>query len=175
MIRKLLASNGLTKRIGLVLEHALQLTRSARRTPTPRTPPTRASTPDAGGDSVGSRNPRGGSARATADGPGVPVGARRITWTFFGVPVKDHEGTRLMDLTVTSKDQASRTGRLLSDIGRLRAGTISPADFSRRWRGVVIAGAAVEWRPGHVLEASRQSGPPPGAERYRRTVRWGSS
>lgn len=96
-------------------------------------------------------------------------------WTFLGIPIVNGAGTDVVTLTVHSFDQASQTGQYLNDIGKVRYGRMGPAEFAARWGGRRIGGVEVEGRAGHAVEALRQAGPPPGAERYRRTVRRGPS
>jgi hypothetical protein len=92
-------------------------------------------------------------------------------WMFFGVPIAEAGGTRVVDLTVHSHADASMLGRYLSSLGQLQAGWVSKGDFEARWGGVVLAGFVLEARAGHALEAMRRAGPPPAGERYRRSVR----
>ena len=95
----------------------------------------------------------------------------RPQWTFFGVPIQQGAGTAVVDLTVHSAEQASQVGRYLSDIGQMRIGHLSADDFAWSWRGESIGQFVLESRPDHAIEALRRAGPPPGAERYRRSVR----
>jgi hypothetical protein len=94
----------------------------------------------------------------------------RPEWTFFGVPIADAGGTRVVNLTVHTERDASRTGSYLSDLGKLTAGDLRPAEFESRWRGESIGGVRFESRPDYAVEAARRAGPPPGGERYRRSV-----
>jgi len=101
--------------------------------------------------------------------------AARVEWVFAGVPVHEVGGTRVVTLTLFSKSQASETGRYLSDLGKVQSGWLSARDFESAWRGRPIGGIQVEWRADFAVEAVRRAGPPPGAERYRRTIRRGPS
>jgi hypothetical protein len=95
----------------------------------------------------------------------------RVEWTFFGVPIAEPGGTRVTNVTVHSEENASTLGRYLSDLGQLQSGWLSSGEFEQRWDGVRLGKFALESRPGHALEAMRRAGPPPGGERYRRSVR----
>jgi hypothetical protein len=92
-------------------------------------------------------------------------------WTFFGVPIAEPGGTRVTNVTVHTDAQASTLGRYMSSLGQLQDGLLSDAEFAERWTGVTLGGFVLEARAGHVLEAMRRAGPPPGGERYRRSVR----
>jgi hypothetical protein len=92
-------------------------------------------------------------------------------WSFLGVPVANGAGTDVVTLTVYDFQQASLAGRYLNDIGAVLSGNLSATEFAARWSGQLIGGVPVEWRAGHVVQAMRQAGPPPGVERYRKTVR----
>ena len=97
--------------------------------------------------------------------------AARVEWVFAGVPVQEAGGTRVVTLTLFSKAQASETGRYLSDLGKVLSGWLTARDFEAAWRDRTIGGVQVEWRADFAVEAVRRAGPPPGAERCRRTVR----
>jgi hypothetical protein len=92
-------------------------------------------------------------------------------WTFLGVPVVSGAGTDVVTLTVYDPEQASLAGRYLNDVGAVQSARLSAEEFAARWYGRPVGGVAVEWRAGRVVEALRQAGPPPGAERYRKMIR----
>lgn len=92
-------------------------------------------------------------------------------WSFLGVPVVNGDGTDVVTMTVFEFEQASLTGRYLSDIGAVQSGHLSPGEFAARWAGLAIGGVPVEWRAEHAVQALWQAGPPPGVERYRKTMR----
>jgi hypothetical protein len=94
-----------------------------------------------------------------------------IQWTFIGVPVTSDTGTDVVTLTLSVAEQASEVGRYLNDVNQSATGWLSGAEFAARWSGRLIGGVQVEWRAEHAVEALRQAGPPPGAERYRRSGR----
>jgi len=75
-----------------------------------------------------------------------------------------------VNLTVHTHAHASLTGSYLSDVGKLLAGDLRPAEFEDRWRGESIGEIRFESRPAYAVEAARRAGPPPGGERYRRSV-----
>ncbi|MHB8342633.1 MAG: hypothetical protein ACYDB7_15885, partial [Mycobacteriales bacterium] len=98
------------------------------------------------------------------------VAASAITREFLGMPIREHGGTRLIDVTPRDAGQASRVGRYLADVGQLVAGQLPAAAFADRWRGRHIAGHAAEWDAGRIMTILSQQGPEPGAVRYRRVV-----
>lgn len=89
-------------------------------------------------------------------------------WLFAGVPVRNGAGTDVVTLTLRTFEQASLTGTYLSDLGKVKSGWMSPAEFAGRWDGQHIGGVEVEGRADYAVEALRQAGPPPGVERYRK-------
>jgi hypothetical protein len=96
-------------------------------------------------------------------------GASQSEWTFPGVPVRQADGTALVDVAARRWQQASRLGRYQNDVRELLYGRLPATVFQSRWRRRQIAGVRVESDPDRVIEAIRQQGPEPGIERYRRT------
>ena len=92
-------------------------------------------------------------------------------WLFLGVPVANGAGTDVVTLTVYDFAQASLVGTYLNNVGSVQSGHMSAADFAAHWSNQLVGGVPLEWRAGNVVQAMRQAGPPPGAARYRKTVR----